>query len=38
MVAAVVTALIFARTRFVPAYFTTVRAWLAKRIRGFGQG
>jgi pimeloyl-ACP methyl ester carboxylesterase len=22
--------------RFVPAYFTTVRDWLAKRIRGFG--
>ena len=22
--------------RFVPAYFTTIRDWLAKRIRGFG--
>lgn len=22
--------------RFVPAYFTTIREWLAKRIRGFG--
>lgn len=22
--------------RFVPFYFTTIRDWLAKRIRGFG--
>ena len=22
--------------RFVPAYFTTIQDWLAKRIRGFG--